>query len=217
MSSSNLQSTSNLQGFSTFFINSGVKKEYIINQDGAVVIIYRNWYPAEYSSNLLKKLINDLEWQNHKHNLGPEPRLTYPMGDPGTLHGYTDHRRVCQAWLPEVEWFRKHFNQHLGVNINSALLNYYKNGQDYIAYHSDSEVKPPRNMVIALSLGQTRKFYFKRKFDNTVIKTTINNGDLMIMYGRCQELYKHSIPKQDTIEGRAMKDRISITFRELAN
>ena len=160
-------------------------------------------------------LITEVPYGRHTHRLGTEPRLTYRMGDSGIIHGYSGNPLPCQPWFSEVEWFRNHFNRHLGVNINSALLNLYEDGRSYISYHSDAETKPPRHMVIALSLGQSRRFYFRRKADKKVIKTTINDGDLMVMYGRCQELWHHSIPKQDTIEGREMTPRLSITFREL--
>jgi len=51
-------------------------------------------------------------------------------------------------------------------------------------------------VIPVLSLGATRRFLIKpdRGGRSTVITT--HGGDLVVMGGRCQKDYKHSVPKQ---------------------
>ena len=189
--------------------------EVVINKDGAFVIIVRNWLPNEWATEFMNFLVKNIQWERHTHSMGVEQRLTYPMGDPGVKHGYTQRKRDCKPWLEQVEFFKNSFNTLFNTKINGALFNLYEKGQDYISYHSDSEVLPPLDMVIAISLGQSRDFYFKEKGTGEVTKTVINNGDLMLMYGQTQNKYLHSVPKRTGANASAMGPRLSITFREL--
>ena len=189
--------------------------EQVINENNAHCDIFRGYLPADYATNLLNYLLTTVEWEQHSHYAGTENRNTYRMGDPSVKHGYTGQEELVKPWIPILEEFRTSFNERFKTQINSALLNRYRNGHDYIGMHSDRECRPPLNMVVAISLGQTRDFHFKRKLDGKLIKTVFNNGDLMIMYGRCQELFKHGVPARKGQKDANMGERISITFREL--
>ena len=63
-------------------------------------------------------------------------------------------------------------------------------------------------MIPVLSLGATRRFLIKpdRGGRSTVI--TIHGGDLVVMGGRCQKDYKHSVPKLRVVAG----PRLSLNF-----
>lgn len=189
--------------------------ETIIDENDAVAQIFRNFLPAEYATELLQYLIKNTAWEQHSHNLGVENRVTYRMGDQGVIHGYTGHEQFVKPWLETVQKLRDLFNQLYGTKINAALLNCYRNGNDYIGMHSDRECLAPRYIVIAVSLGQRRDFNFKRKSDGKLIKTWMNNGDMMLMYGRCQQLFLHGVPARKGQKDADMGIRISITFREL--
>jgi len=206
--------------------------ETIIDQDAAVAQIFRNFLPAEYANELLQYLLKNTEWEQHRHNVGMENRVTYRMGDSGVIHGYTGQDQFVskyslteqpigcvKPWLEPVRKLRDLLNQLYNTTFNAALLNCYRNGNDYIGMHSDRECLPPRYIVIALSLGQRRDFHFRRKSfnstNNPLIKTYMDNGDMMLMYGRCQELYKHGVPARKGQKDANMGIRISITFREL--
>ena len=97
--------------------------------------------------------------------------------------------------------------------IRYVQLNYYRNGDDYIRFHTDSEIKDG-DIIASISLGATRKFVFrhkKYKTNKNIKKYTFNleNGSLIIMDENAgKKFWKHSLPK--------MKDagpRINITFR----
>jgi alkylated DNA repair dioxygenase AlkB len=104
-----------------------------------------------------------------------------------------------------------------GVRFNGVLMNFYE-GSDYIGPHSDESKPLVKNAPIAtLSLGGTRRFWIRPKNDGEEQKLTVENGDLLVMWGRCQETHKHEVRRPlKTDMGAFRKKRISVTFRQFA-
>jgi hypothetical protein len=76
-------------------------------------------------------------------------------------------------------------------------------------WHADRPADKLDEAVIpVLSLGATRRFLIKpdRGGRSTVITT--HGGDLVVLGGRCQKDYKHSVPKQRVVAG----PRLSLNF-----
>jgi len=111
-----------------------------------------------------------------------------------------------------------------GCKFNFCLVNYYASGSDSISYHSDDEKFLGALPAIAsFSLGAKRDFLMKHKpiapNDNAPpppetkpIKLPLASGDMILMKGRTQSNWLHSIPKRT---GKNAEDggRINITFR----
>lgn len=113
------------------------------------------------------------------------------------------------------------------VTYNFCLVNYYSNGTDSISYHSDDERFLETEPAIAsLSLGAPRVFLMKHKPPAPLAsssltispekdkprKLSLESGDMLLMRGRTQANWLHSVPK--TKGGGADKGRINITFRK---
>ena len=95
------------------------------------------------------------------------------------------------------------------VNVNSALVNFYKSGKYTIGRHSDDELELGIDpTIISMSLGEERTFVLWEKNSSKRINTILTNGSCMIMYGKTQSLWEHSIPMEQTPH-----PRINITFR----
>lgn len=93
--------------------------------------------------------------------------------------------------------------------IDYMLAHIYRDGRDYIGYHSDREAT--FTPVLSVSFGATRKFRLreKPKTKGCDYQYLLNSGDLFIMKPGCQKYYKHTVPKELKI-----KDwRINLTFR----
>ena len=100
------------------------------------------------------------------------------------------------------------------AEFNSALLNYYRSGQDSMGYHQDNEPELGLNPVIAsLTLGAARTFQLKHITDKSIKRKDIplKSGSLLIMAGTTQHHWKHQIPKTKMPIG----PRLNITFREI--
>ncbi|KAF5617195.1 DNA repair family [Fusarium sp. NRRL 52700] len=111
-----------------------------------------------------------------------------------------------------------------GCKYNFCLVNYYASGSDSISFHSDDEEFLGRDPAIAsFSLGARRDFLMKHKppppnspsppsVNAKPLKLPLESGDMILMRGRTQSNWLHSIPKRT---GKNQEDggRINITFR----
>jgi alkylated DNA repair dioxygenase AlkB len=99
--------------------------------------------------------------------------------------------------------------EQLGINenenFNQALVNFYDNGTQYIAPHSDYGMK----IVFSASFGQERVFrIINKKTLNTVKDIIMKDRTFMIMCGDTQKEFLHTV-LQDTTQNK----RLNITFR----
>ncbi|KAJ4372035.1 hypothetical protein N0V83_003808 [Neocucurbitaria cava] len=112
-----------------------------------------------------------------------------------------------------------------GETFNFCLVNYYADGQDSISYHSDDErFLGPNPAIASFSLGAKRDFLMKHKpippkqggdviqEEPKPIKLALGPGDMVLMRGKTQANWLHSIPKRAGAE--AGRGRINITFRK---
>lgn len=110
-----------------------------------------------------------------------------------------------------------------GETFNFCLVNYYSDGKDSISYHSDDERFLGVNPAIAsFSLGAKRDFLMKHKPVAPVegkrppefkqIEFALTSGDMVLMRGKTQANWLHSVPKRAGVE--ASRGRINITFRK---
>lgn len=103
--------------------------------------------------------------------------------------------------------------------FNFALVNYYASGDDSISYHSDDErFLGSLPAIASFTLGAQRDFLMKhkpteRKDDSETkpMKLPLGSGDMVLMKGKTQSCWLHSIPKRKG--GEVGKGRINITFR----
>ena len=94
---------------------------------------------------------------------------------------------------------------------NNCLINYYLDGKSKMGYHSDqTDILFENTGIAIISLGETREIIF-RNIQNKENKVNyqLKTGSLLYMTQEVQEIWQHSIPKNDTNNG-----RISLTFRK---
>ena len=115
-------------------------------------------------------------------------------------------------WSKEVLILKNKLEEITQFKFDYVLINYYRDGKDYISYHSDREaIGDGKNVICSISLGETRKFVLKH-LDKTIPKRTffLENGSLIIMKGDNTQIYwKHTITKTTLVEN----PRINLTFR----
>ncbi|KAF2716361.1 hypothetical protein K431DRAFT_289470 [Polychaeton citri CBS 116435] len=122
--------------------------------------------------------------------------------------------------IPQCLGSLKHLAENAtGCEWNFVLVNYYASGNDSITYHSDDEkflgVDPA---IASFSLGAKRDFLMKHKptpdahpSETKPMKLPLASGDMILMRGRTQSKWLHSIPKRKG--GEADRGRINITLR----
>ncbi|AUN97174.1 alpha-ketoglutarate-dependent dioxygenase AlkB [Bacteriovorax stolpii] len=182
----------------------------IITEDGTLQ------YFEQYSDIKIDDVIEGIKWRNDSITLYgktfPQPRLTAWYGDPGVKYSYSNIHMQALPWTPVLLKLKTQLENDLNVRFNSVLVNYYRDGNDHMSYHSDDEKELGPNPTIAsLSFGETRSFQLKHKFDlekKTVI-IPITDGSLVVMKDELQHFWQHKISKTKKIIG----PRVNLTFR----
>lgn len=177
------------------------------------------YYPELFSEQQSKYLLNEFiaasPWQQKVVKMYDKevitPRLTAWYADAHT-YDYTSLRRsVPNIWTPELLMIKAKVEPIAGITFNSVLLNYYRDGNDSVAWHSDNEKALGTHPVIAsVSFGQVRCFDIRNKSDHRAkYSIRLESGALMIMKGNLQQNWEHRIAKS----ARPMQPRVNLTFR----
>jgi alkylated DNA repair dioxygenase AlkB len=126
-----------------------------------------------------------------------EPRLTAE---------YPDIADAPQALLHTVT---DALSEHYGVPYRKLWMNQYRTHRDSTGWHGDLIGKIQETSTVpVLSLGATRRFLIKPVEGGASVSFTVSSGDLIVMGGRSQRDWRHSVPKQTTPAG----TRISVNF-----
>jgi len=126
-----------------------------------------------------------------------EPRLTAE---------YPDIAGAPQALLHTVT---DALSEHYGVPYRKLWMNQYRTHRDSTGWHGDLIGKVQETSTVpVLSLGATRRFLIKPTAGGPSESFTVASGDLIVMGGRSQRDWRHSVPKQTTPAG----TRISVNF-----
>ena len=95
------------------------------------------------------------------------------------------------------------------TRFDSAWVNYYRGGDDSVAWHSDRIGLDPVDALVAIvSLGGPRRFLLRPSGGGRSRSFTLASGDLLVMGGACQQGWEHSVPKVASAP-----PRMSVTFR----
>lgn len=167
---------------------------------------------------LLSHLIGAIPWRSESIVLWGksyvQPRLIAWYGDKDARYTYSGLTLTPQAWSPTLLRIREHVERLSEAKFNSVLLNYYRNGQDSMGFHSDDEPELGATPIIAsLSLGEERTFILKHKTQKQLkpLRLSLASGSLLLMRGETQRNWRHAIEK----EKRPCGPRINLTFRRI--
>ena len=85
--------------------------------------------------------------------------------------------------------------EYFDIEIKNALLNLYKDGNDYKPFHSD-KYSEGVDITIGASFGFKRDLHFLHKKTKQRFSITQRNGDIFAFTKKVNDTFKHSIPKQ---------------------
>ena len=171
----------------------------------------------QQSISLMHQLIKETPWRQQIIQMyGKEvitPRLTAWFGDSNKSYQFSGTKFDPVPWTLELYELKEKIQKATGLPFNSVLLNFYRDGNDSVAWHSDNEKELGINPHIAsLSIGQARQFEFRHKSDHSrKYGLSLENGSLLIMKGDLQHQWEHRIPKS----GLPARERINLTFRSI--
>ncbi|MBB4821574.1 MULTISPECIES: alpha-ketoglutarate-dependent dioxygenase AlkB family protein [Pseudomonas] len=174
-----------------------------------------HWLAAEEADEWLARLREETPWEQpsvHLHGRDyPVPRLLAWYGDPEAGYRYSGLVHRPLPWTPLLAQIRERLQQTVGQPLNGALLNYYRDGQDSMGWHSDDEPELGRDPLIAsLNLGGTRRFDLRRKGSGRIEHSLqLGHGALLVMSGPTQHHWQHQVAKTRS----PCDPRLNLTFR----
>ncbi len=164
---------------------------------------------------LMEKLIATVPWQQPYIKMYDKylltPRLTAWYGDQNSSYKFSGTKFDPIPWTEELLALKNKIAAFTNLQFNSVLLNYYRNGNDSVAWHADDEKElGERPHIASLSLGQARQFDFRHKQNHQQkYGLKLENGSLLLMKGGLQHDWEHRIPKST----KPMEARVNLTFR----
>lgn len=172
-------------------------------------------FEASLGARLMEKFIAETPWTQKVVQMYDKqvitPRLSAWYADQDT-YDYTSIRKSApNLWTPELLMIKSVVEPIAGVTFNSVLLNYYRDGNDSVAWHSDNERALGTHPTIAsVTFGQVRSFDIRNKADHSEkYSVRLEHGSLLLMKGDLQTKWDHRIAKST----RPMKPRLNLTFR----
>lgn len=126
--------------------------------------------PKPLADEAFDKLEKEVLWQRMSHQGGEVPRLVAVQGkvdEDGTMPVYrhpADESPPLLPLSPTVQAIKAEIEKHLGHPLNHVLIQFYRDGNDYISEHSDKTLDIVKGSYIAnVSLGAERTMILRTK------------------------------------------------------
>ncbi len=178
---------------------TGVRR--LVLDERSWVDVARGWYPDHAA--LFAELLEVAAWRQRERPMYDrrvlEPRLVTAWSG--------DELAALPAALAAI---RRAVSAHYGADFDSVLVNLYRDGRDGVAWHGDTvRHRLDETVVVTVALGERRRFLLRPGTQGPPAHVlTSGQGDLVVMGGRCQHEWQHTVPK-----ARRAGARMSITMR----
>lgn len=164
------------------------------------------------------RLVSGVPWQqDHLTLFGqthPVPRLHQWFAPPGVRYRWSGLAMEPAAWTDDLRALQGIAEQVAGCELPTALVNYYRSGEDTVGWHADDEpILGPEPVIVSLSLGATRDFRLRhrRRRDLPPVTVALGSGSALVMRGATQQNWEHCLPRRK----RVSEGRVNLTFRSL--
>ena len=194
-----------------------IDKNNLISKDGELYL-FEQFLADDVAGKFFEQLLNNIPWQQRSitifGNTVDQPRLISWHAEPHVHYSYSGIDLVPEPWTDVLIAIKHAVENKIKQNFNSAFLNLYRHGRDYMGWHRDNEKKlGPHPLIASVSLGAKRKFKLRHVKDlNLKYDLELTPGSLLIMSGEIQHYWKHCLPKALRIN----EPRINITFRQVS-
>ncbi len=181
----------------------GAGERIFVDDESGKIAYYPALLDASESKRLFEHLSQSLNWSQETMWMYDRtvdvPRLSARFAE-------------GEAMPDEVARVRERVESLLKASFNSTHLQYYRDANDSVSWHSDhTEDLIEQGMVAIVSLGAAREMRVRSKSrPRRTFARVLEPGSLFVMGGRAQEFWEHHIPKLR----QPVSPRISVTFRQ---
>jgi len=178
--------------------------------------VIEDFYAVADCERIYHRLLQEQNWpDNHYIVAGRQftlPRLQTWHADPGIKYSYSNNLLETRAWTFLLSDIRAKVELCLDFSFNSVLVNWYRNGEDYVGWHADNEPElGEKPFIVSLTFGAERLFEFRHRKSLECGQILLRSGTLLIMQPDFQHHWHHSVPIDETVK----EGRINLTFRKV--
>jgi alkylated DNA repair dioxygenase AlkB len=171
---------------------------------------------ADIADYFLACLLSNIDWKNDEAIIFDKKVITKRKvawyADQPFDYTYSKVTRSALPWTSELLELKKIVETISGETFNSCLLNLYHNGDEGMAWHSDSEKQlKPNGAIASVSLGAERQFNFRHKQNKKIHGSVLQHGSLLVMKGVTQTHWLHRLPPTKKVN----EPRVNLTFRTI--
>jgi len=168
--------------------------------------LWEQFFEKQESDFYYQHFIDTTPWAQHRRKMYDkivaDPRLTAWYGPNGN------------EWTPELLTIKQRIEETCGIEFDCVLLNYYRDGNDSVAWHSDglpASGKP--HAIASITFGETRVFKVRPRTNKNsqLLEIPLTHGSFLLMGKTMQDHYEHHIAKTS----RKIGPRINFTFRKV--
>jgi alkylated DNA repair dioxygenase AlkB len=167
--------------------------------------------------------VDDICTSNSNHIVKERRQTAWQGDDDDDEHqgkvapfAYAGKQMPRKAWSPVVRTVRDLLQEKTGQYYNGCLLNLYPDGGSGMRYHVDPDQGTLWDHATAVvSVGATRRFSFRDIASRETFNFVLMHGDVVEMFGDCQERFQHTVKKADNKKEKAA--RASLVFKQTWN
>ncbi|CAF0729270.1 unnamed protein product [Adineta steineri] len=191
-------------------------------------------FPTDVADDLFNKLRDEITWNEMRQKGGRVPRdisiqgtLQIENGDeyePLYRHP-ADEQPELISWTPTALLIKERIEQIIEQKLNHALIQYYRNGKDFIGEHSDKTLDVLiKSNIVNYSLGAARTMILKHKTQSGLKQRfKLPHNSLFVLGWQTNREWFHSIKQDNRLDMDKHPDelafssqRISLTLRTVA-
>ena len=189
----------------TVLFDEGKKRYTNFELPDAELKLWEHFFEKQESDEYYKILLNESPWKERTRKMYDKTVL-----DPRLTAWYSNE--TIKEWPAVLLNIKAQVERECKIVFNSVLLNYYRDGNDSVAWHSDTLPSSGKHHAIAsVTFGETRLFKVRHKTNKDVPQLSIplKHGSFLLMGETMQYHYEHHVPKTS----RKIAARINLTFR----
>jgi alkylated DNA repair dioxygenase AlkB len=152
----------------------------------AWIDVARGWLRG--ADTLLEALVATVPWRQGRRKM-----YDRVLDDPRLSRWYNAEDPLPD---PALDAIRASLAARYRVRFGAVGLNYYRDGRDSVAFHRDRELRHLDTTLVAIvTLGAARPFLVRPRGGGRSHDVRPASGDLLVMGGRVQADWEHSVPK----------------------
>lgn len=178
-------------------------------------VLFPDFFTAQESDTYFDHFKNDVSWiQEPVVQFGKkrvQPRLTAFLGDEHAAYHAEGFTLKAQYWTVPLLSIKTKLEAKFETLFNECLLNYYRDGNDYMGWHRDNaHALGEYPVIVTVSFGATRIFQFRDYKEKVpVVSLELEHGSVLLVKKQTQEFWEQRLPKTTL----PVMPRINLTFR----